>query len=93
MIPVGDMFVSLFRAYRIGQCRDVTVLRLISLGTIEEIIYLRQVYKQVPDNYNHMITMNNFCTLSTWYTVLNSYCSIFVCGDYGRQMIYLGKVY
>ncbi|KAG7249817.1 hypothetical protein CRUP_030527, partial [Coryphaenoides rupestris] len=33
-------------AYRIGQCRDVTVLRLISLGTVEEIIYLRQVYKQ-----------------------------------------------
>lgn len=45
------MFVCLFRAYRIGQCRDVTVLRLISLGTVEEIIYLRQVYKQVPDNY------------------------------------------
>lgn len=42
-----DMSVSLFRAYRIGQCRDVTVLRLISLGTVEEIIYLRQVYKQV----------------------------------------------
>ena len=36
------------RAYRIGQWRDVTVLRLISLGTVEEIIYLRQVYKQVP---------------------------------------------
>ncbi|KAG8595973.1 hypothetical protein GDO81_001691 [Engystomops pustulosus] len=34
------------RAYRIGQCRDVKVLRLISLGTVEEIIYLRQVYKQ-----------------------------------------------
>ncbi|XP_059910605.1 DNA excision repair protein ERCC-6-like 2 isoform X2 [Gadus macrocephalus] len=33
-------------AYRIGQWRDVTVLRLISLGTVEEIIYLRQVYKQ-----------------------------------------------
>lgn len=42
--------VFLFRAYRIGQCRDVTVLRLISLGTVEEIIYLRQVYKQVPDH-------------------------------------------
>lgn len=39
--------IAPFRAYRIGQCRDVTVLRLISLGTVEEIIYLRQVYKQV----------------------------------------------
>lgn len=52
------VFVSLLRAYRIGQCRDVTVLRLISLGTIEEVIYLRQVYKQVTDNYNHIIIMH-----------------------------------
>lgn len=45
-ISVDDVPVFV-RAYRIGQCRDVTVLRLISLGTVEEIIYLRQVYKQV----------------------------------------------
>ena len=35
------------RAYRIGQRRNVRVYRLISAGTIEEMIYLRQVYKQV----------------------------------------------
>lgn len=47
-LQVDDINVIVpFRAYRIGQCRDVTVLRLISLGTVEEIIYLRQVYKQV----------------------------------------------
>ncbi|XP_022803262.1 DNA excision repair protein ERCC-6-like 2 isoform X2 [Stylophora pistillata] len=34
------------RAYRIGQRRDVRIYRLISLGTIEEMMYLRQVYKQ-----------------------------------------------
>ncbi|XP_077981939.1 DNA excision repair protein ERCC-6-like 2 [Glandiceps talaboti] len=34
------------RAYRIGQQRDVRVYRLISTGTIEENMYLRQVYKQ-----------------------------------------------
>ena len=34
------------RAYRIGQTRDVEVFRLISTGTIEEIVYARQVYKQ-----------------------------------------------
>ncbi|KAI1900065.1 hypothetical protein AGOR_G00046200 [Albula goreensis] len=34
------------RAYRIGQWRDVTVFRLITLGSVEEVIYLRQVYKQ-----------------------------------------------
>lgn len=50
------VFVSLLRAYRIGQCRDVTVLRLISLGTVEEVIYLRQVYKQVPSHYKHAHT-------------------------------------
>lgn len=35
------------RAYRIGQRRDVKVFRMISSGTVEENIYLRQVYKQV----------------------------------------------
>ncbi|XP_040011882.1 DNA excision repair protein ERCC-6-like 2 isoform X2 [Xiphias gladius] len=43
--PANDL-QAIDRAYRIGQCRNVTVLRLISLGTVEEIIYLRQVYKQ-----------------------------------------------
>jgi len=33
------------RAYRIGQQRDVKVFRLVSRGTIEELKYLRQVYK------------------------------------------------
>ncbi|XP_048852240.1 DNA excision repair protein ERCC-6-like 2 isoform X2 [Brienomyrus brachyistius] len=43
--PASDL-QAIDRVYRIGQYRDVTVLRLISLGTIEEVIYLRQVYKQ-----------------------------------------------
>ncbi|XP_058421431.1 DNA excision repair protein ERCC-6-like 2 isoform X2 [Diceros bicornis minor] len=43
--PASDL-QAIDRAYRIGQCRDVKVLRLISLGTVEEIMYLRQVYKQ-----------------------------------------------
>ena len=33
------------RAYRIGQTRKVQVFRLISEGTIEELMYMRQVYK------------------------------------------------
>jgi len=33
------------RAWRIGQSRPVTVFRLISRGTIEEVIYKRQVFK------------------------------------------------
>lgn len=43
--PANDL-QAVDRAYRIGQCRDVKVLRLISLGTVEEIMYLRQIYKQ-----------------------------------------------
>jgi hypothetical protein len=33
------------RAHRIGQKRDVNVVRLISKGTVEELTYLRQIYK------------------------------------------------
>lgn len=34
------------RAYRFGQTRDVYVYRLLGAGSIEEIIYARQLYKQ-----------------------------------------------
>ncbi|NXO84327.1 ER6L2 protein, partial [Sitta europaea] len=43
--PANDL-QAIDRAYRIGQHRSVKVFRLISLGTVEEIMYLRQVYKQ-----------------------------------------------
>ncbi|KAH6891416.1 P-loop containing nucleoside triphosphate hydrolase protein [Thelonectria olida] len=41
------------RAYRIGQTRDVEVFRLITLGTIEEIVYARQIYKQQQANIGY----------------------------------------
>ncbi|PFH57039.1 hypothetical protein XA68_15598 [Ophiocordyceps unilateralis] len=41
------------RAYRIGQTRDVEVFRLVSLGTVEEIVYARQVYKQQQANIGY----------------------------------------
>lgn len=41
------------RAYRIGQVRDVDVFRLVSAGTIEEIIYARQIYKQQQANIGY----------------------------------------
>ncbi len=34
------------RAYRIGQDKNVDVYRLVSLGTIEELKYARQLYKE-----------------------------------------------
>jgi DNA excision repair protein ERCC-6-like 2 len=41
------------RAYRIGQIRNVDVFRLISAGTIEEIVYARQIYKQQQANIGY----------------------------------------
>jgi SNF2 family DNA or RNA helicase len=41
------------RAYRIGQERDVEVFRLVSAGTIEEIVYARQIYKQQQANIGY----------------------------------------
>lgn len=38
------------RAWRLGQRRDVTVIRLLTAGTIEEKIYQRQVFKQLISN-------------------------------------------
>ena len=34
------------RAYRLGQQKEVQVFRLVSQGTIEELCYMRQIYKQ-----------------------------------------------
>ncbi|PHH62996.1 hypothetical protein CDD81_6421 [Ophiocordyceps australis] len=41
------------RAYRIGQTRDVEVFRLISTGTVEEVVYARQIYKQQQANIGY----------------------------------------
>lgn len=41
------------RAYRIGQIRDVEVFRLVSAGSVEEIVYARQIYKQQQANIGY----------------------------------------
>ncbi|KAK9239584.1 P-loop containing nucleoside triphosphate hydrolase protein [Lipomyces kononenkoae] len=41
------------RAFRLGQYRDVDVYRLVSAGTIEEIVYARQIYKQQQANIGY----------------------------------------
>ncbi|KAJ3077274.1 hypothetical protein HDU98_004236 [Podochytrium sp. JEL0797] len=41
------------RAFRIGQLRDVNVYRLIAAGSLEEVIYGRQVYKQQQANIGY----------------------------------------
>ncbi|KAJ7777535.1 RAD26-like SNF2 family DNA-dependent ATPase [Mycena maculata] len=43
--PAHDL-QAMDRAFRFGQTRDVSVVRLLGAGSIEELIYARQVYKQ-----------------------------------------------
>jgi DNA excision repair protein ERCC-6-like 2 len=43
--PANDL-QAMDRAFRIGQLRDVEVYRLLAAGSIEELIYKRQLYKQ-----------------------------------------------
>lgn len=43
--PVADL-QAMDRSYRWGQTRDVYVYRLVGAGSLEELIYTRQIYKQ-----------------------------------------------
>ncbi|PFH46505.1 hypothetical protein AMATHDRAFT_69676 [Amanita thiersii Skay4041] len=43
--PAHDL-QAMDRAFRFGQTRDVSVYRLLGAGSIEELIYARQIYKQ-----------------------------------------------
>jgi hypothetical protein len=45
------------RAYRIGQLRDVEVFRLVSAGTVEEMVYARQIYKQQQASIGYKASM------------------------------------
>ncbi|KAG8991647.1 hypothetical protein FRB94_000918 [Tulasnella sp. JGI-2019a] len=43
--PAHDL-QAMDRAYRFGQVRDVSVYRLLGAGSLEELVYARQLYKQ-----------------------------------------------
>ncbi|TFK37622.1 P-loop containing nucleoside triphosphate hydrolase protein [Crucibulum laeve] len=43
--PAHDL-QAMDRAFRFGQLRDVSVYRLLGAGSVEELIYARQIYKQ-----------------------------------------------
>jgi hypothetical protein len=43
--PAHDL-QAMDRAFRFGQTRNVSVYRLLGAGSVEELIYARQIYKQ-----------------------------------------------
>ena len=49
------------RAYRFGQTRDVSVYRLLGAGSIEELIYARQVYKQQQMQVGYNASLQTRC--------------------------------
>ncbi len=63
--PAHDL-QAIDRAYRFGQTRDVFVYRLLGAGSIEELIYARQVYKQqqMAIAYNASVQTRYFAGVS-----------------------------
>ncbi|KAI0255595.1 P-loop containing nucleoside triphosphate hydrolase protein [Lactifluus subvellereus] len=63
--PAHDL-QAMDRAYRFGQTRDVFVYRLLGAGSIEELIYARQVYKQqqMAIGYNASVQTRYFTGVS-----------------------------
>ncbi|KAI0299056.1 P-loop containing nucleoside triphosphate hydrolase protein [Multifurca ochricompacta] len=63
--PAHDL-QAMDRAYRFGQTRDVFVYRLLGAGSIEELIYARQVYKQqqMAIGYNASVQTRYFAGVS-----------------------------
>ncbi|KAK1232194.1 hypothetical protein PQX77_004675 [Marasmius sp. AFHP31] len=59
--PAHDL-QAMDRAFRIGQTRDVYVYRLLGAGSVEEMIYARQVYKQqqMAIGYDASVQMRYF---------------------------------
>lgn len=49
------------RAFRFGQTRDVFVFRLLGAGSIEELIYARQVYKQQQMQIGYEASIQTRC--------------------------------
>ena len=81
------------RAYRFGQTRDVSVYRLLGAGSIEELIYARQVYKQQQMAIGYEASVQTrWEFLSTWFVMLELNSSLGahryfsgVSGDKSRQ--------
>ncbi|KAF7373355.1 DNA excision repair protein ERCC-6-like 2 [Mycena sanguinolenta] len=86
--PAQDL-QAMDRAFRFGQTRDVSVVRLLGAGSVEELIYARQIYKQqqMQIGYNASIQtryMTPFATRGLWLIVAFRYFAG-VQGDKSKQ--------
>jgi SNF2 family DNA or RNA helicase len=59
--PAHDL-QAIDRAYRFGQTRDVSVYRLLGAGSIEELIYARQLYKQQQMAIGYQASIQTRCS-------------------------------
>lgn len=60
--PAHDL-QAMDRAYRFGQTRDVHVYRLLGAGSIEELIYARQIYKQQQMAIGYQASIQTRCVV------------------------------
>lgn len=60
--PAHDL-QAMDRAYRFGQTRDVHVYRLLGCGSLEELIYDRQIYKQQQMAIGYTASHQNRCVV------------------------------
>jgi hypothetical protein len=51
------------RAFRFGQTRDVSVYRLLGAGSVEELIYARQIYKQQQMAIGYEASVQTRCVM------------------------------
>jgi hypothetical protein len=67
--PAHDL-QAMDRAYRFGQTRDVSVFRLLGAGSVEELIYARQLYKQQQMTIGYDASIQTRFDFSKTYLVL-----------------------
>lgn len=74
------------RAYRFGQTRAVSVYRLLGAGSIEELIYARQVYKQ------QQMAVGYTASLQTRYILYDIIVRLWLCFHIDYRLVFVGRV-
>ena len=71
LYPIEPYSINHCRAFRFGQTRDVSVYRLLGAGSVEELIYARQIYKQQQMAIGYEASVQTRCVfLSLGLTIM-----------------------